>query len=32
VANRAILDRGYTGYRNGLTLVEDLLSSIVNGR
>jgi nitrogenase molybdenum-iron protein beta chain len=32
VANRAILDRGYTGFRNGLTLVEDLLSAIVAGR
>jgi nitrogenase molybdenum-iron protein beta chain len=32
VANRAILDRGYTGFRNGLTLVEDLLGAIVAGR
>jgi nitrogenase molybdenum-iron protein beta chain len=32
VANRAILDRGYAGFRNGLTLVEDLLSAIVAGR
>jgi nitrogenase molybdenum-iron protein beta chain len=32
VANRAILNRGYTGFANGLTLVEDLLSAIVNGR
>lgn len=32
VANRAVLDRGYTGYRGGLRLVEDLLSAIVAGR
>jgi len=32
VANRAILDRGYAGFRNGLTLVEDLVSAIVAGR
>ena len=32
VANRAVLDRGYTGYRGGLRLIEDLLSTIVAGR
>jgi Nitrogenase molybdenum-iron protein, alpha and beta chains len=32
VANRAILDRGYTGYRGGLRLVEDLLSTIITAR
>ncbi len=32
VANRAVLDRGYTGYRGGLRLVEDLLSAIVINR
>lgn len=32
VANRAVLDRGYTGYTGGLRLVEDLLSAIVAGR
>ncbi len=32
VANRAVLDRGYTGYRGGLRLVEDLLSAVVAGR
>ncbi|MBM7865597.1 hypothetical protein GTO89_02220 [Heliobacterium gestii] len=32
VANRAVLDRGYTGYRGGLRLTEDLLSAIVAGR
>lgn len=32
VANRAIIDRGYTGYRGGLRLIEDLLSSIIAGR
>lgn len=32
VANRAVLDRGYTGYQGGLRLTEDLLSSIIAGR
>lgn len=32
VANRAVLDRGYTGYRGGLRLAEDLLSAIIAGR
>ena len=32
VANRAVIDRGYTGYRGGLTLIEDLLSTIIAGR
>jgi nitrogenase molybdenum-iron protein beta chain len=32
VANRAVLDRGYTGYVGGLRLVEDLLSSVVAAR
>ena len=32
VANRAIIDRGYTGFRGGLRLTEDLISSIVGGR
>ncbi len=32
VANRAVLDRGYTGYRGGLRLAEDLLSAIVAAR
>ncbi|MDS1030766.1 nitrogenase component 1 [Bacillota bacterium LX-D] len=32
VANRAVIDRGYTGYRGGLRLIEDLLSAIVAGR
>ncbi|HEX2950234.1 MAG TPA: nitrogenase component 1 [Armatimonadota bacterium] len=32
VANRAIIDRGYTGYSGGLRLIEDLLSAIVAGR
>jgi nitrogenase molybdenum-iron protein beta chain len=32
VANRAVLDRGYTGFSGGLRLVEDLLSAIVAGR
>lgn len=32
VANRAVLDRGYTGYRGSLRLVEDLLSAIIAGR
>lgn len=32
VANRAVLDRGYTGFRGGLRLIEDLISTVVNGR
>ncbi|GLI39428.1 hypothetical protein KI811_11410 [Geobacter hydrogenophilus] len=32
VANRAVLDRGYTGFRGGLRLAEDLLSAVVVNR
>jgi nitrogenase molybdenum-iron protein beta chain len=32
VANRAVLDRGYTGFRGGLRLAEDLISAIVANR
>lgn len=32
VANRTVLDRGYTGYRGGLRLTEDLLSAVIAGR
>lgn len=32
VTNRAVLDRGYTGFRGGLRLIEDLLGAIVAGR
>jgi nitrogenase molybdenum-iron protein beta chain len=32
VANRAILDRGYTGFRGGLRLIEDLIGVIIAGR
>ncbi|MBP2636254.1 MAG: anfK 1 [Firmicutes bacterium] len=32
VTNRAVLDRGYTGYRGGLTLAEDLISVLVSNR
>lgn len=32
VSNRAVLDRGYTGYRGGLRLVEDLIGAIIPGR
>jgi len=32
VANRAVLDRGYTGFRGGLRLAEDLLSQVVANR
>ena len=32
VANRAVLNRGYTGFTGGLTLAEDLLSAAVAGR
>lgn len=32
VANRAVICRGYTGYHGGLTLIEDLISTIISGR
>ena len=32
VANRAVIGRGYTGYSGGLTLIEDLISTIIAGR
>ncbi|GAB7027389.1 nitrogenase component 1 [Geotalea toluenoxydans] len=32
VANRAVLDRGYTGFRGGLRLAEDLFSAVVANR
>ncbi len=32
VANRAVIDRGYTGYRGGLRLTEDLLSAVIAAR
>lgn len=32
VANRAVLDRSYTGFRGGLRLTEDLISAVVAGR
>lgn len=32
VANRAVLDRGYTGFRGGLRLAEDLFGAIVINR
>jgi nitrogenase molybdenum-iron protein beta chain len=32
VANRAVLDRGYTGFRGGLRLAEDLISAVVANR
>ena len=32
VANRVVLDRGYSGYRGGLRLAEDLLSAAVAAR
>jgi nitrogenase molybdenum-iron protein beta chain len=32
VANRAVLDRSYTGFKGGLRLIEDLVSTIVAGR
>lgn len=32
VANRAVLDRGYTGFRGGLRLAEDLIGAIVVNR
>lgn len=32
VANRAVIDRGYTGFSGGLRLLEDLISTIIIGR
>jgi len=32
VANRAVLDRGYTGFDGGLRLTEDLLSAVIAAR
>ena len=32
VANRAVIDRGYTGFGGGLRLIEDLISSIIINR
>lgn len=32
VANRGVINRGYTGYTGGLTLIEDLLSAIITVR
>jgi nitrogenase molybdenum-iron protein beta chain len=32
VSNRAVINRGYTGFDGGLTLTEDLLSAVVAGR
>jgi len=32
VANRAVLDRGYTGFRGGLRLAEDFIGAIVVNR
>lgn len=32
VANRAVLNRGYTGFNGGLNLIEDLISTVVAGR
>jgi len=32
VANRAVISRGYAGYNGGLTLIEDLISTIIIGR
>jgi len=32
VGNRAVLDRGYTGFRGGLRLAEDLISALVVNR
>lgn len=32
VANRAVLDRGYTGFSGGLRLIEDIISAVIVGR
>ena len=32
VSNRVVLNKGYTGFKGGLTLVEDLISQLVAAR
>lgn len=32
VSNRVVLNKGYTGFKGGLTLVEDLISELVSAR
>lgn len=32
VSNRIVLDKGYTGFKGGLTLTEDLISNFVSSR
>lgn len=32
VSNRVVLNKGYTGFQGGLSLVEDLISSLVSAR
>ncbi len=32
LTNRVVLDKGYTGYKGGLTLAEDLISVLVSNR
>ncbi|TWH47504.1 nitrogenase component 1 [Sporomusa sp. KB1] len=32
IANRAVISRGYAGFNGGLTLIEDLISTIIIGR
>jgi nitrogenase molybdenum-iron protein beta chain len=32
ISNRAVLNRGYTGFEGGLTLIEDLLSAAIAAR
>ncbi|MCE5287031.1 MAG: hypothetical protein LLG02_14465 [Pelosinus sp.] len=32
VTNRVVLDKGYTGFKGGLTLAEDLISELVSNR
>lgn len=32
VSNRVVLNKGYTGFRGGLTLIEDLISQLVSAR
>jgi len=32
VSNRVVLNKGYTGFKGGLTLVEDLITQLVAAR
>jgi nitrogenase molybdenum-iron protein beta chain len=32
ITNRAIIQRGYTGFTGGLSLIEDILSAVITNR